>query len=1095
MNGWGESIAMRLPLIDRKRTLAVFFVMLLAMVVAVGLTVPAHAAAIDQWLQVDGGDGHTVAIAQDGSLWAWGHNNFGQLGDGTTTDSWVPVQISTATWAKVSAGMAHSLAIRSDGTLWAWGYNSNGQVGDGSTSNRLTPYQVSGFTDWSEVSAGGLHSAAIRSNGWLYTWGCDDDGQLGNASPTGNVLTPTRIGTETIWSKVAAGPLDTFGIKNTGVMWAVGRGLGGRLGRGNGQSFSDLTNANANVAGGPWSAVSPGMDHTLAIKTDGTLWVWGGDGLGQRGDGASDSGALTKSQIGAATTWTSVAAGNYHSMALNSAGQIWVAGDNSSGQLGMPYPPNTQPVFMVMGSDTDWDRIATGGSHSFGIKIDGSLWGTLWSWGDNAWGQLGDGTNVDEWRPLITSTPSGNSSPDAVDDPVSTPEDTALDVHVRDNDVDVDGDAYLDPTSILTSPPGSGIAVLSGDGTYYTYTPTENWNGTATFGYSLLDAIWEDTALVTIDVSAANDAPVAADDQATTSADTATNIDVVANDTDIEGSSLSPTNVSDPAHGTTTVNPDGTVHYVPDGDWHGIDTFTYTANDGGLDSVSPATVAVSVTATGGSIDQWLAVDGGDGHTVAIAQDGTLWAWGHNNFGQLGDGTTVDSWVPKQVSTDTWTKVSAGGGHTLAIRSDGTLWAWGYNSNGQVGNNSNVNQLTPVQIGTATDWTDASAGTFHSMGIRSGTMWGWGKTRESSSSSNDNRTGLGTNFTDPKVPTQVGTDTTWVSVSAGYAHTMAIKTGNTLWATGLASSGQLGRGNGSSATQFAQVLSAPSGYPDTYRMVSAGSLHTLAIDTNGNLWTWGENALGQRGDGTGVNGGAPYTHQHIGTATNWVSVAAGLNHSMALNSAGQIWVAGDNSSGQLGMALPPNKQLAFVQMSSSIVWDKIAAGGNHSFGIDQNGYLWGSLWAWGDDTWGQLGDGGTLDDWFPFQVVTPYTNVAPIAADDAYSTDEDVVLTVAAPGVLGNDTDLDGGTISAVLVAGTTHGVLVLNADGSFTYDPAANYCGPDSFTYKANDTVADSNVATVNITVNAVNDATGARRRRRQGHRGGRHARLHALRL
>ena len=457
------------------------------------------------------------------------------------------------------------------------------------------------------------------------------------------------------------------------------------------------------------------------------------------------------------------------------------------------------------------------------------------------------------------------------------------------------------------------------------------------------------------------------------------------------------------------------------------------------------------------------VDAGGGHSAGIAADGTLWAWGHNDHGQLGNNSTTDSWVPIEVLPgSTWTTVSAGGGHTLAIRSDapyaGTLWAWGYNSNGQVGNGATSDQLTPVQIDSNADWSDVSAGESHSMGIRSGMMWGWGRTRIGSGN-NDNRLGLGSSFADKTVPTRVGTATDWASVSAGGAHTMAIKINSQLWATGLGGDGQLGRGNLMSVTQFTQVVSAPPGYPNTYAKVSAGALHTLAIDTAGNLWSWGNDAYGQRGDGAA--GGALYTHRNLfpGT-TNWISVSAGNNHSAALNLLGEIWTFGYNFYGQLGDDSTTDRTVPVQEAGLDTDWIAVAGGGNHTLAIKSDGTLYGT----GDNQWGQLGN-GTTDNRDTFTELTPPSNTAPVANDDTTSTNEDTSVDIA---VRANDTDAEGDAVVS-LVGAPSSGTALVNLDGTITYTPALDFNGTATFTYMLNDGEF-SDTAAVSVTVTPVND-------------------------
>ena len=168
-------------------------------------------------------------IVVNDTLRCWGLNDFGQLGDGTTTDRILPNPVGTATWKAVDAGDSHACAIRSDDTLWCWGFNGNGQLGDGSTNARLSPVQV-GTASWKAVDAGGNHTCAIRSDDTLWCWGYGLSGQLGVGS-TVDKLTPTKVGTAT-WKSVSTGADRTCGVRAAGPLWCWGKNADGQLGRG-----------------------------------------------------------------------------------------------------------------------------------------------------------------------------------------------------------------------------------------------------------------------------------------------------------------------------------------------------------------------------------------------------------------------------------------------------------------------------------------------------------------------------------------------------------------------------------------------------------------------------------------------------------------------------------------------------------------------------------------------------------------------------------------------------------------------------------------------------------------------------------------------
>jgi alpha-tubulin suppressor-like RCC1 family protein len=309
---------------------------------------PEWIATNGTWTVVGAGLDYTMAVQANGTLWGWGDNGNGRLGNGTFINTNSPQAVSgNMVWRTVSAGGAHTVAIRNDGTLWSWGLNNSGQLGNGSYASTLTPQQVGTNSNWQTVSAGREYTVALRVDGTLWCWGGNFDGQLGNGTFT-YTNTPQPIGTNATWRAIEAG-----------------NGLG-------------------NV-------------HSLAIRSDSTLWAWGDNFWGQLGDGNMFTRANTPQQIGTNTNWQAVAAGGAHSVALQSDGTLWTWGLNEDGQLGNgtdgPFTNVTTP--QRIGTDTDWVAISAGRDHTLALRTDGSLW----AWGDNGWGQLGIGTFDDANAP------------------------------------------------------------------------------------------------------------------------------------------------------------------------------------------------------------------------------------------------------------------------------------------------------------------------------------------------------------------------------------------------------------------------------------------------------------------------------------------------------------------------------------------------------------------------------------------------------------------------------------------------------------------------------------------------------------------------
>lgn len=344
--------------------------------------------------------------------------------------------------------------------------------------------------------------------------------------------------------------------------------------------------------------------------------------------------------------------------------------------------------------------------------------------------------------------------------------------------------------------------------------------------------------------------------------------------------------------------------------------------------------------------------GGAGNmNIGIKNDGTLWAWGRNNSGQLGDNTTVSKFLPTQIGVATWADISTKGEHCLGIKTDGTLWAWGLNAFGQLGDNTVVDKLVPTQIGIATNWVSVGAGGDFSLAITAdGKLWGWGNNAQGE---------LGDNtFIAKQVPTQIGV-AIWAKISCGTKHTLGIKPDGSLWAWGEGSYGRLGNGSNLNVGMPVQI-----GTATNWVSTTGGGQHSLGITGDGKLWAWGDNTYGQLGVITVQNTGIPI---QIGTATNWVSVAGGATHSLGITSDGKAWAWGLNAFGQLGDNTTTDR-LVPTQLGTATNWVSLSAGRLHSVGITSNG----NHFAWGYNLFGQLGDNTTTDRLEPTQIGTSPT---------------------------------------------------------------------------------------------------------------------------
>lgn len=694
---------------------------------------------------IGAGTFHSLAAKADGSVRAWGDDRFGALGAGRALEALRPVPVPGLSGVRtVSGGLAHTVALGNDGRVWTWGRNNFGQLGDGTTTDHFTPRPVQGLTGVVEIAAGGHHTLARKSDDTVWAWGLNNDGRLGDGTRT-NRSSPVRIAVTDVVALAAAG-------------W-------------------------------PPSGTGDGSGHSLALKGDGTVWAWGGNGSGQLGDGTTQTRLAPVHAAGIANA-IAISAGYFHSAAVTRDGGAWTWGDNRTGQLGDGSTTSRSTPGRVPGL-SGIVAVAAGVLHTLALRADG----TAWSWGHNRYGALGDGTFTERLVPVMVASSSGL-------------------------------------TAIAAGPYHS--MALSGGGSVVAW------------GLNNHGQLGDDT-----NASRATPAPVSG----------------------LTGVVSISTGRGDPRETSgmsLAVRDDGTV-------WAWGDNGSGQLGDGRSLFRSTPTPVVTLTdmvsvAAGGFR---AGVDLGGGHSVAVKRDGTVWAWGHNGFGQLGDGSSVARSTPARVPGLTGiTAIAAGKFHTLALGNDRMIWAWGYNVSGQLGDGTSTNRSTPVRVSGIGDVVAVAAGSYHSLALRSdGTVWAWG--------SGDLGNGTRTSATPIRVSSLVDV----VAIAAGDGHSAAVRRDGTLWTWGFNSHGQLGDG-----THEARPLPVRVNLTEI-AAASAGVRHTLALRRDGTVWVLGRDA--------GAEVDRPELPRQIAGLASVTEVSAGDFYSLATRSDGSVWAWGTNSVGQLG----------------------------------------------------------------------------------------------------------------------------------------------------------------------------------------------------
>ena len=764
-------------------------------------------------------------------LFGMGQNNSGQLGDGTTTNRHMPVEIAPTGIAKISIGGGYSLFLKDDGSLWGMGHNACGELGDGTTIQRNTPVQIvtSGVL---AISAGSTHSLFLKDDGSLWAMGNNNQGQLGDGTITQR-NTPVQIVSSGV-SAISAGGSHSLFLKNDGSLWAMGNNNQGQLGDGT----TTQRNTPVQIVTSGVLAISAGSYHSMLLKDNGSLWAMGDNQYGSLGDGTTTD-RYAPVQI-MSSGISAISAGSYHSMFLKTDDSMWAMGCNAYGQLGDGTTTTRYAPVQIMPSGVS---AISAGSHSLFLKNGTcTVTFTAGEGGTITGEKIQIVTSDEECSQVIAVPNAGFHFVNWTRNGVFYSSDANLTVTCV-QDMTITAKFEINPglckLSINALPASKGSVNPEGSIGVAPDEPT-SISATAVSGCHFVN--WTGTG-GSIDNVASPETTVTLTDDATVTAN------FILNSQGLFGMG----NNANARLGDGTIinrySPVQTLSYgvaaVSAGTW-----YTYfIKDDGSLWGTGWSPAGILSNGATGSIktpvqiisEGMMAISAGPDHIVLLKANGSLWTGGDNSQGQLGDGTTNDSSIPIQIISSGVAAILAAPQNTFFIKDDGSLWGMGDNHCGQLGDGTTTNRLEPIQIAPS-GIVAVSAGSYHCLFLKNdGSLWGMGNNGQG-------QLGQGT-ATYIYTPVQI-LNSGVTAIACGYSHSLFIKSDKSLWAMGKNSYGQLGVGSTSNMTTPVIVLSSD------VKAISAGCEHSMFIKQNGSLWTMGRNNAGQLGDGTTTDRNTP-----------------------------------------------------------------------------------------------------------------------------------------------------------------------------------------------------------------------------------------------
>lgn len=613
-------------------------------VIAVGNVATNHASAIDRY----------------GRVWTWGSGTSGGLGNNQTGPRSTPVSICGAvkTFCKIYTGQNRVTAIDQFGRAWSWGSGAFGALGINLAANRSTPVSVCGAVKtFCEIALGNAHAVILQNNGRLWSWGPNTQGQLGINTAVGSALTPVSVcGAVKTFCKVDASTNTSQAIDKYGMIWSWGLGTSGILG--NNQTGNRSTPVSVCGAVKTFCKISTGGTFAVAIDKYGKVWTWGSNTGSQLGDGTTTDRSTPIAVGGATKTFCEISTGNAHTVAVDKNGKFWVWGNtaNTSGELGLGFRAVTPSK--IVSNNRSFCNVKGSGTGETGFFLDNL--GTVWGWGLNTLGKL------------------GNNSTSIVCSPVSLAGATKTFCEIS---------AGSAATSAIDK---NGKAWSWGDGTNYRLGTGDNLN------YSTPKSIAGANKTFCKITANTNFTGYGIDKNGRiwswgTNGSGALGINTTATclastPHSICGAVKTFCHIDSGTGCALAIDKNGLIW-----GW-GLNTSGNLGDNTVVSKITPVSI-VGATKTFCKITLRTTT------ALAIDKNGRVWGWGSNTNGGLGTNSTTNSSTPRAIcgALKTFCEIVTGSNYTIAIDNRGLIWSWGTNTVGQLGDGTLTSRLTPVSI--------------------------------------------------------------------------------------------------------------------------------------------------------------------------------------------------------------------------------------------------------------------------------------------------------------------------------------------------------------------------------------------------------------